>query len=673
MSTTNSIGTAARNFSTSQAWEDAVPATPTGGYIGEHYNDSEFTAGVSIAGHTTSAADFIRMTCAAGQSFQDNAGVRTNPLFYDQTKGVGIAANPFGIGVIDVQNDWVQVLRLQVKRTGTSYSRPAIDCIGDLPNGVVKDCIALKTGNDATYVVHCRGTPCTNVLAVDTGGGASTGFGVAKFTAATKLLNCTSVRDSALGAGGTGFEASATYVNSIAVNCASFGWTTGFTATGWDTTNSGFNCADDASPPGGNAQASKTYANQFVSTSNDFRLKTGSDCIDHGNTDATLAPNDISGTARGVGTAGDIGVWEFVAAAATGGDSVVYQKRGGRGPGTGPSMRRMAPQQFPTPAPIDTVTPAPTATPFHIGGGIGAKGIPQRRRIPQQFPDTIPFVPDGSASQTPFRIGRGGGVGAPMRRMFPQQYPTAAITNVTVALTGASATFSAGALGLIHTQALIGAAATFAAGSVKATLSRTLAGAQGTFSAGSVKAALAKALLGQKATFTSGIVSSALSKSLTGASAIFGPGTVVPVTGFVMALTGARAQFSSGLLAAVAQSVQTQFSGGYREYAHLYRRRAEEELRREREQWGILPKVAQIVSAVAIRQADTLDLDAEQRLEELERELELAGVAYQTRYFELLNLQRQRLIDAEIRGYFEAQEALDEENKRRLLFLIAFL
>lgn len=114
------------------------------------------------------------------------------------------------------------------------------------------------------------------------------------------------------------------------------------------------------------------------------------------------------------------------------------------------------------------------------------------------------------------------------------------------------------------------------------------------------------------------------------------------------------------------------FSGGW-EYARRSRKRLEEELRSEREQWGILPKAAQIVSAIAIRQADALDLDAEQRLEELERELELAGVAYQTRYLELLNLQRQRLIDAEIRGYFEAQDALNEENARRLLLLLAFL
>jgi hypothetical protein len=133
-----------------------------------------------------------------------------------------------------------------------------------------------------------------------------------------------------------------------------------------------------------------------------------------------------------------------------------------------------------------------------------------------------------------------------------------------------------------------------------------------------------------------------------------------------------RSTFSPGITPPVPPVVTETFSGGW-EYARRSRKRLEEELRKEREQWGILPKAAQIVATIAIRQADALDLDAEQRLEELERELELAGVRYQSSYFELLNLQRQRLIDAEIKGYFEAQEALNEENKRRLLLLLAFL
>jgi hypothetical protein len=153
------------------------------------------------------------------------------------------------------------------------------------------------------------------------------------------------------------------------------------------------------------------------------------------------------------------------------------------------------------------------------------------------------------------------------------------------------------------------------------------------------------------------------------------PAIVVPAqfdTSINPSVLWTRSTFSPGITPPVPPVVTETFSGGW-EYARRSRKRLEEELRKEREQWGILPKAAQIVATIAIRQADALDLDAEQRLEELERELELAGVRYQSSYFELLNLQRQRLIDAEIKGYFEAQEALNEENKRRLLLLLAFL
>jgi hypothetical protein len=113
------------------------------------------------------------------------------------------------------------------------------------------------------------------------------------------------------------------------------------------------------------------------------------------------------------------------------------------------------------------------------------------------------------------------------------------------------------------------------------------------------------------------------------------------------------------------------FAGGW-EYGRRARRRAEEELRAEREKWGILPAAVKVISALAVSQADALP-DDEERVAELERELQLAGVRYQAQYLELLNIQRQRLIDAEIKDFFDAQFALDEENKRRLMLLLAFL
>lgn len=186
---------------------------------------------------------------------------------------------------------------------------------------------------------------------------------------------------------------------------------------------------------------------------------------------------------------------------------VNYAQRGGRGPSAGPSMRRMAPQKFP-----DTFPPAVSAQPFPTTGRIhpGMGGPAARRRIPQQYADTV---------STP---------------------------NVTVALTGASATFAAGTLGVTHTQALTGQAITSSAGTVKAALAKALTGSQATFSAGTLKANAAIALAGSRVTFSSGILKPATNVALLGSRATFTAGIVTPSTGVTVALTGSRATFSTG-------------------------------------------------------------------------------------------------------------------------------
>lgn len=108
--------------------------------------------------------------------------------------------------------------------------------------------------------------------------------------------------------------------------------------------------------------------------------------------------------------------------------------------------------------------------------------------------------------------------------------------------------------------------------------------------------------------------------------------------------------------------------GAYERDAHAYgRRHTEEDVRRDRERLGILPAVDAVIDAVALRQAENTGLDAQQRLEELERELALQSLEFEGRYLELLNERRGRLIDAEIR----ARLKVVQENEELLLFLLA--
>lgn len=305
MATIETIGTTGRDFSTIQAWEDAIPATPTGGYEGHCYNDSEFTAGVVIDGHTTSAANYILLTAAAGQSFQDHADVRTNPLFYDQTKGVGIAANPFAESVVHLKDEHTRITRLQIKRNGSSYSVEVAESDSLLTGAEFRDCIIQKDQEDDGGILIIRSNAAAyNCVLIDNGGGDTEALAVTS----TTVKNITVVRATGLASGGTG--AIGLYSATLE-NVAVFGFATAFS--GSFHASCDFNATDAATATGGsNDLTSLTYADQFESTTGDFRLKTGSDLIDAGNTDATNAPNDISGTARGTTTDGDIGAWEFV-------------------------------------------------------------------------------------------------------------------------------------------------------------------------------------------------------------------------------------------------------------------------------------------------------------------------------------------------------------------------
>ncbi len=111
------------------------------------------------------------------------------------------------------------------------------------------------------------------------------------------------------------------------------------------------------------------------------------------------------------------------------------------------------------------------------------------------------------------------------------------------------------------------------------------------------------------------------------------------------------APFISGITPPVPPTTQETPSGGYerkRDVFNYPRAPTAEEIRKSREDWGILPRAAEIIGAVAKRQAEELGLDAQQRLEELERELEAANIEWESRFLTALNVERERLISEEI-------------------------
>ena len=75
------------------------------------------------------------------------------------------------------------------------------------------------------------------------------------------------------------------------------------------------------------------------------------------------------------------------------------------------------------------------------------------------------------------------------------------------------------------------------------------------------------------------------------------------------------------------------------------------------EDHGLEPKAAQIIEDVALRQAQELDLEEQQRFEELDKALRARSIRWHDNYLEMLNVQRQRIIDEEIASRLRQLEA----------------
>jgi hypothetical protein len=304
---TSSIGTASRDYSTLQAWEDACPAnlvTDDKIWLGEAYNDSEFTSAgtvLTMAGVTTDATRYIHLACAAGQSFSDHANVRTNPLFYDASKGVGIRTTAAGY------NNCVLVETVDVRITGVQVDAPdgtgSSGLVAGLSSQFILSKSLVRAREPITKALTTASQLHVNCVFIMRGNGSmvGTGFGSQRFE------YCTFVQPAAAP---TGTGGSISYGTLTVENCTIFGLSTGFSG---GSLAGGYNATDLASAPGSNNQVSKTYANQFVSTTNDFRAATSGSDLVNGTPATGYATDDISYFARSA-TVPTIGAWELAAA-----------------------------------------------------------------------------------------------------------------------------------------------------------------------------------------------------------------------------------------------------------------------------------------------------------------------------------------------------------------------
>ena len=315
---TKTVGTNSRNYSTLQAAADSLPAslvTDGNSYILDLYNDSEFSASgnlLTLSGHTTDATHTITIKAATGQAWYEHADALTNRFAYDQSKGVGIKmTGTLNTAIINsIPN--VTYDGLQVKCTNTNAQ--AFNANSTSSNVIVQRCIFHCQPASTQYGVKLFGSGVCKLLnslvIIDTDTACS-GVDLAN---ASIAVNNTVVRPTNRTVGGTGIKSE--YGTAVSRNNNIFGFTNASTGT---FNADGHNCTDVATAPGTTSNlVSKSAANQFVnpstaSSTEDFKLKNISDCINAGVTDTTniAAAIDAVGTSRPQGAAWDIGAWEF--------------------------------------------------------------------------------------------------------------------------------------------------------------------------------------------------------------------------------------------------------------------------------------------------------------------------------------------------------------------------
>ena len=316
------------DYTTIQAWADAIPATRTTNYIGLLWNDGEITTTivsgfgvpfVHFQGHGGgSSSNTITLTTAPGESFNDTAG----PLAYSGSRGVGLRFPSSGAGNVNyiwIDDDWVIIDGIQ-----TIDPNPASACThyGGAGNNVVLQNVLMDGAaqGGGANIVQLAGNNAImrNCVAFDREG--AIGTPTTQFTGNTPVVvnntfvfvtyaaNC---RCLDIATGTTGTARNNIFIN-YDIPFSSGG------GTQWATDHNGYTAAsfvisNDGTTSGGDV-FSLVPANEFVSVSSDVRLRFGARCADAGATDSTHVPSsaDIFGTARPQATAWDIGAFELI-------------------------------------------------------------------------------------------------------------------------------------------------------------------------------------------------------------------------------------------------------------------------------------------------------------------------------------------------------------------------
>jgi hypothetical protein len=285
-------------YTTKQAWWDDIPAIVSEAERGEVTNTAEIVTSVAtLFDGLTLGGNTVTLTAASGDSFADHASKASNPLRYNETVGAAWS-NSGNNTMLEINND-ITISKLMWEKVN-DYQRMVL--LTSSGNAVTFSQMIFDGSCGNEHMLDSRNATYENCLFIDRG--SDTAHATIISSGASVANNCTFI---GIGSPTTRYGALQYPGSLVMTNCAFFGYATPF----YDGTPTGSNNASDqATMFGTSNQASKTFANQFESTTTDFRLKSGADCINNG-TSSGMPLTDIVGQSRSGNY--DIGAWEFQA------------------------------------------------------------------------------------------------------------------------------------------------------------------------------------------------------------------------------------------------------------------------------------------------------------------------------------------------------------------------
>jgi hypothetical protein len=291
---------------------------------GELYNDSEFLVNsgfiLDLSGPATDATRYLELTAAPGQSFIDSAGISSGPLRYDVSKGVGLRVTGNYSNILRVTGTTKFVAsRLQMYYDSAFSSNDYIPCELQGAGSRYADCLYESRRTSASDF-FLGANDLINLLLVQRGASFSGNVLTQRSTTPNaRIINCTIVRPSDLGEGGSGVDQNFTSYGRVQ-NCAIFGFATpvGSTLASYEA-GSGFNATNKAATalPGSGNVHSLVFADQFENVTDaarDWRPKSAGGLVGFAaRADSYTSDLDIIGAARST-TAPTIGAREYVGA-----------------------------------------------------------------------------------------------------------------------------------------------------------------------------------------------------------------------------------------------------------------------------------------------------------------------------------------------------------------------